>query len=175
MAKLVLGAFMDMEQVTQALRDFERFSMPEKDLWIGGGRNEQLMPIWAAGSFVTAGGIVGSMVGLALGAVMLQHMSINGAAAVLAGFGWTLFFTMVCGVIGGIIGTILDGKVHHPQTTLSTPNNDNVPLGIADKTLAEAEIHHVTASIAHDAEQSTTATHPTPATRLIVTLPERQP
>jgi len=151
MAKLVLGAFRDRAEADETIKDLEDAGVPKEDFSFiaqdvteeesRGIRSRQVSRDTAA-----AGGIVGGIAGLTLGAIATAGLLVAGPVVLLAGLGWIALTTVAGGAVGaaagGIVGALAGLGV--PEKTAreheTVLNEGGVLLGAEDEKVTESEI-----------------------------------
>jgi len=151
MAKLVLGAFRDRAEADETIKDLEDAGVPPEDFSliaqdVGEEQAQGIHTRKVSRDTAAAGGVVGGLAGLALGAIATAGMLVAGPVVLLAGLGWIALTTVAGGAVGaaagGIVGALVGLGV--PERTAreheSVLNEGGVLLGAEDDEISESEI-----------------------------------
>jgi uncharacterized membrane protein len=152
MAKLVLGAFRDRVEADETIKDLEDAGVPREDFSliaqdVQGGEEEQgIHTRKISRDTAAAGGVVGGLAGLVLGAIATAGLLVAGPVVLLAGLGWIALTTVAGGAVGaaagGIVGALVGLGV--PERTAreheTVLNEGGVLLGAEDDEISESEI-----------------------------------
>jgi hypothetical protein len=99
MAKLVLGAFRDRVEADETIKDLEDAGVPREDFSLiaqdvqGGGEEQGIHTRKVSRETAAAGGVVGGLAGLVLGAIATAGLLVAGPVVLLAGLGWIALTT----------------------------------------------------------------------------------
>jgi uncharacterized membrane protein len=147
MTKLVLGAFADREDADAAIKELEQAGVPQSDFSLIAQEIKQPSVVErTAEDTAAAGGAIGGLAGLTLGAITTAGMLVAGPAALLAGLGWIALTTVAGGAAGaaagGIVGALIGLGV--PEDTArqheSIVKAGGILLGVEDNEVSESEI-----------------------------------
>jgi hypothetical protein len=168
MAKLVLGAFEDLEQADQVIKELGKAGVPDKDFSLVANADEATTTAWVTEDSFVVGGVVGGLAGLGLGALMVTSTLRPGVAPLLIGFCWIIFSAVACGAAGSIIGALLSTAIprnlsRHEETPPTTFGS--ALLGVEDTNASEDEIRNSFAK--YGAGQVATVQHGATAAKLI--------
>ena len=168
MAKLILGAFSDRDAADGAITELEAQGVPREDFSLIAREFRGAVPTaekaqQVRASTMAAGGTVGGLAGLTLGAIATAGMLVTGPVALLAGLGWIALTTVAGGAVGaaagGIVGALVSLGVPEPTARQeeSILNAGGILLGVEDNALSESEIRECFE--AYDADHITTIEH----------------
>jgi uncharacterized membrane protein len=179
MAKLVLGAFADRKDADEAIIELEQAGVPQSDFSLFAREIKQSSAtVRTAENTAAAGGAIGGLAGLTLGAITSAGMLVAGPAALLAGLGWIALTTVTGGAAGAAAGGIVrvlvglgiseDAARQHE----SVVNAGGILLGVEDSELSESEIGDCFKS--HDAAHIAVVEHGKINARLTATPAQPQ-
>lgn len=170
MATMTLGAFADRNQADEAIVALEKAGVQKDDFSLvmeerkeGGGDGATKGTERSAAGTATAGGIVGGLAGLTLGAIATAGMLVAGPVALLAGLGWIGLTTVTGGAVGaaagGIVGALtgLGMSESEAKRHESIIKDGGVLIGAEDKHVSSSDIRKIMDD--HAAEEVSEVNH----------------
>jgi NAD/NADP transhydrogenase alpha subunit len=164
MAKLIMAAFVNRSDADEAITELEQADVPGSDFSLIAQESRSVQsPLHSAEDLATAGGVVGGLAGLTLGAITTAGMLVAGPAALLAGLGWIALTATAGGVVGALVG--LGIPEHIARQHESIVSAGGVLIGVEDTEVSESEIRDCFGS--HEAKHIIIIEHDIIGARLV--------